>query len=344
MRPPHFAKNFLFAVWGESEALTGHEAVQAVFMAFAASNYFLAVINSITMNASNEFNPWKGQLRALERNIAKYRAMEMVLVIHYAEEMRRIIFEPVNRKPFSAGFPEQDTKVATKQKPVRDPKKAMKFWLESGLLNQGEADEIAAIVDYRNHIAHRVHELSADLSDERFVRSHVAFDEKRASYDYEAVSRIRKMIDLLQERIRQHGLITTLNLNWFYFQTTERALNAELKALRKKINKLYKARLAQGRALEKECADLVKNLQGEDYPAHPLHHYDNDRLTRRGEEVCYRLFDKGASVPAVALLMRLSIASARHRKKLWEGAGGSKRVQVDLQDIPKRKFYARYED
>jgi hypothetical protein len=49
------------------------------------------------------------------------------------------------------------------------------------------------------------------------------------------------------------------------------------------------------------------------------------KLTPQGEEVCYRLFDKGKTRYAVATAMDLSFGAASHRQKVWAKLGGVNR-------------------
>lgn len=54
------------------------------------------------------------------------------------------------------------------------------------------------------------------------------------------------------------------------------------------------------------------------------------KLTDRGVEVCYRLFDKGLSRYAVAQAMGISFGAATHRQAAWRKAGGVNREKVVL--------------
>ncbi|WSH19058.1 hypothetical protein U8Q07_14940 [Rhizobium ruizarguesonis] len=49
------------------------------------------------------------------------------------------------------------------------------------------------------------------------------------------------------------------------------------------------------------------------------------KLTERGIEICYRLFDAGKTRYAVKELMDISFGAADHRFKAWEKAGGVNR-------------------
>lgn len=54
------------------------------------------------------------------------------------------------------------------------------------------------------------------------------------------------------------------------------------------------------------------------------------KLTERGIEICYRLFDAGKTRYAVKELMDISFGAADHRFKAWEKAGGVNREKMPL--------------
>ena len=63
------------------------------------------------------------------------------------------------------------------------------------------------------------------------------------------------------------------------------------------------------------------------------HSYGDDyipatgHLTKRGAEICYRLFDLGKSPMAVAYLMGMTLRSAERRQRSWSKAGGASRIR-----------------
>ena len=54
------------------------------------------------------------------------------------------------------------------------------------------------------------------------------------------------------------------------------------------------------------------------------------KLTPRGVEICYRLFDAGKSRYAVKTLMDISFGAATHRYEVWQKLGGVNRVKQPL--------------
>jgi hypothetical protein len=57
---------------------------------------------------------------------------------------------------------------------------------------------------------------------------------------------------------------------------------------------------------------------------------DGGKLTPRGIEICYRLFDRGANRNKVATLMDISFTAATHRYHCWQKMGGLQREKLSL--------------
>jgi len=54
------------------------------------------------------------------------------------------------------------------------------------------------------------------------------------------------------------------------------------------------------------------------------------KLTARGVEICYRLFEIGRTRYAVSQAMGISFGAADHRLAAWKKAGGSSRPKMRL--------------
>jgi len=87
-------------------------------------------------------------------------------------------------------------------------------------------------------------------------------------------------------------------------------------------------------------------LIGDLHPRFPANHYNNGsdggpatgHLTKRGIEICYRLFDMEKSPLAVSYIMGMSLRATRRRQNGWRHAGGPDRVKADVEryDLPPR--------
>jgi hypothetical protein len=160
-----------------------------------------------------------GRLPALEQNVAKYRAMEMVLVLFYAEDLRKAIIEYADLSP--------DTKNRFK--------KSLEILIAKQVLSKYEKNEIVELIDYRNLIAHRIEELNADIGR---VSLGKGGSRGRPRYDYAAAEKLRLYRKLLPKRIGEE-LLTFAPL---FFDATEKALKLGMRRLRRAIERQSAAR------------------------------------------------------------------------------------------------------
>ena len=66
-------------------------------------------------------------------------------------------------------------------------------------------------------------------------------------------------------------------------------------------------------------------------PRDPANKQEDGKLTERGIEICYRLFDAGKTKYAVGSEMQISFSAAKHRFEAWQKAGGVDRVKQPLE-------------
>lgn len=296
------------------------------------------------MQRPHYLDPLGSRLPALESNMVRLRSLQMLLVLFYAEQLKRTVLNLIQgsdqfRARLSDDVTERFPKGAKGQL-----KKCLQALVDDGAISGDEKEEIRRLIDYRNVIGHDIQELVGDLSTARSIRH--AFDLMRddfTEYDYEAVDRLRHYLKLLGEQRVKHRYILTISLHPLMFRSAERTLLVDIQKLKAKIRRQAAKRTRQIRELNDQL-NLDTNSEAESDPRHPLNQYDDKRLTLRGEEVCYRLFDQGKPPMAVAHLMGISLASATKRQRMWQSAGGVARPMVDLESLPKRKFYRRHGD
>lgn len=77
---------------------------------------------------------------------------------------------------------------------------------------------------------------------------------------------------------------------------------------------------------------LAPEIEGQEFdPRDPANKLEDGKLTARGIEICYRLFDAGKSKYAVGVEMDISFSAAKHRFEAWQKAGGVDRVKQPLE-------------
>jgi hypothetical protein len=289
--------------------------------------------------------PWK-RLPALEQNIIRHRAMEMVLALFYAEDLRKTIVwcgQAADRmRSHLNDNADQPEDVPTDgKKPLQ---KALKALVADNILSANERIEIKKLIDYRNVIAHRLEELNADVGHTIAAKDFVRFGPaNRPKYDYDAVKRLCFYLQLLPNRTRSK-YIQQLSMAPLLFETTEKALRLGLRRLRRTIDRQLAARKLENAELEGELSLDGTGLTDDLHPCNPYNRYESGNLTARGVEVCYRLFDFAKSPMAVAHFMQISLTAAIKRKRMWEALGGNNRERHDFNAMKIRAFYRTHGD
>ena len=328
-------------------------------------------------------DPRGGRPSALERNILRYRAAETTLYLFYAEEVRDFMLTNVHRdavrEPAASPWePAKElhlqsilfellTDAETKNTLSIEDAKALRLAfagerqqskklkvafghaIRIGMLTEKEANELKELLDYRNHIAHRIHTVVSDVSRSYCATDRVSFT--APTYRGDALDRLRSYRLLLWERVRGRPLLLTLSMDGMLFEFAEHAYEQDLKRLKRLIQKQIDRERQRIEAINAELDLRDTELVGDLAPRFPANHrpdrsYGDDyvpsigHLTRRGVEICYRLFDLGKSPMAVAYLMGMTLRSAERRQRGWLKAGGLQRPRrpVDRYDPDMLRF------
>lgn len=274
---------------------------------------------------------------ALERCLVRHRALEVVLILHHAEELKRSVIETV------ASQQEWLRRTAKKDVPALPRKlgkqlpRAFNWLVSEGVLTDEERDGMVSLIDRRNEVAHHLDQINADLSTERRVREWLDYFPDRKTYDHETLKALRAARQLLSDRVIERAHVLTIDFRSMFFETTERVLTADLKALDRRIRMLIKARRSEIAAVNAELTLDCTELTGVLDPRRPENRYSNGCLTPRGVETCYRLFDLKRSPMAVAHLMKLSLTEARRRLRQWQAVGGPDRKTISLEELVRRR-------
>jgi uncharacterized protein YutE (UPF0331/DUF86 family) len=174
-------------------------------------------------------------LPSLERNILKYRSLQMSLILFYIEDLKRFVVQSIQAT---------DEVLGTDRLP--DGKKlyerAWQFVVDEGILTAEESAEIQELIDYRNDIAHKFHLMTFDLSPENFARERKSVQGVR--YDYEAVDRVKEIRDKVFLGF-QAKFVMRAGLDAALFADQEHSINYELDLLACRIDKQFELRAAK---------------------------------------------------------------------------------------------------
>lgn len=251
----------------------------------------------------------------LEKNILKYRAFEMILILHHVQHLRRFVIDSIRATDRLVEGPDRlPSGIA------RPDKKAWRILVQDGVLTDEESREIQELIDYRNIIAHATEEVTVSLNRtwNRF-RVH-----DRDTYDREALKRL----DMLRHKIYSgmaSTYVLTLDHRPLMFEAAEEVYREELGRLRTRIRKQVRSLQAEIDRVNKNIASLPHGLLKQLEPSHPRHRNRNGTLSNAGVQFCYALFQEGTTPLAVAYLMRLSLRSSKARFTQWKIEGNSRR-------------------
>jgi hypothetical protein len=215
--------------------------------------------------------------------------------------------------------------------------------IKIGMFTEAEADELNKLLDYRNDIAHRISLVMSDVSRSYLASDFVSFTPPK--YKGNAIDRLRAYHGSLWERVRGRLHQFTLSIDGMLFEFARHAYENELKRLERLIKKQICRERHRINAINAELDLQGTELVGDLDPRFPTNHRpdrtygDNyvpptGHLTKRGVEICYRLFDLGKSPMVVAYLMGMTLRSAERRRRAWlkSGALERTRAQVDRYD------------
>ena len=252
----------------------------------------------------------------------------MVLILFYAEDLQRFVIDAIratDRISSTARIGRQAVPERVLGRAKRPFQKALAAFVADGVLDDKAKSEIVRLVDYRNDIAHRIHQLTGDIGRTSISRNYVDFREANdPRYDYDALGRLRFYRSFVEQRARSQYVIT-IGISRLLFEPMEKSLESELARLRRSIDRQVQQRKRKDEKLLSELSLAGVILGGKVQPRDPENQDESGRLTKRGVEICYRLFDAGKSPLAVAYLMDISLRAARQRERLWRALGGLNR-------------------
>lgn len=172
---------------------------------------------------------------ALESNVLKLRALEMILIVFYMEDLRRFIIKAVTltnqiiQQPGS--LPGDDDDYATKVL-----KQATKALVDAGVMSKDQRTEFNKLVAYRNVIGHEPHFLTVDVGPYEDLAEMIAIGKKNPSgYDGTMLDRVIKMRKYLHEAVAKK-FIMEVNFDSLMFETAEKTYLAEIKLLKSEIS------------------------------------------------------------------------------------------------------------
>jgi len=148
----------------------------------------------------------------------------MTLFLFYAEDVRRRVTD-LGRHLIPG-------KQARELKSGRLLRAILDALVGDGSISGAQSEELQGLMEHRNKIAHEIHLLTGDI--EMPGRGYRFRELPRIRYDWTALSKIRKWQESIYDRIPIRGVVK-LSTDGLLFEAAERAYEAELVALKKRI-------------------------------------------------------------------------------------------------------------
>ncbi len=175
----------------------------------------------------------RAKLPALEKNILKYRALQMVLLIHQVESLRTFIIGSIRA---SESLLPRDSKLRVLPEGVKRPmEKALKLLVTKEIITEKESEDLQGIIEVRNQVGHKVHELVSDISAPKALRK------KDQIYDYFALNRFERYRDKIAEGMGKY-FVLEIGFRRLIFEQAEATYKEELSRLHKRIDRQYEQR------------------------------------------------------------------------------------------------------
>jgi hypothetical protein len=262
------------------------------------------------------------RLPGLERNIIRYRVLQMTLFMHEAESLKSDL------EGISSGFDPSiflsdgkldplDGYTKKEWRSIPGWKRATEKLKELGHLTGDHRDEVVELIDYRNSIAHEVHNLLADIGTSRANREAMREHKFRPiKYEYYKLRRIQLLRSTVFDKLA-NKFIMRPDLDRVSFDSSAGFIEWELIRLKRKIDKQITERLKNMHAVREEINQHMKTWDWHlgFYPTHPKYYKQNGSLSASGISALNNLIEQGVSDLACALMMNLSIRSIRLRKR-----------------------------
>jgi len=181
------------------------------------------------------------RMPALEKNILKYRLIEMTIILFHAESLKRFIIDSIRATDeLHHKFDKRAQRLPTGTKKVLQ--KAFEILVQDGILTKDESDELHGLIVYRNDIAHRIHQLTADIVHPEKPENRLR--QLEFKYRYDALGKFEQYRTKIEQGL-QSRYILSLSLDSVFFENAEQTYKEELRRLHKKITRQFEIRKRQ---------------------------------------------------------------------------------------------------
>lgn len=257
-----------------------------------------------------QHRPRGTRLSGLERNILRLRAIEMVLVLFYVEDLKELVVGSIRATDSVRAKTLGGERLPASTQGLYNT--AWRILVQEGILTDQESKEIRRLIDYRNTIAHQMHYLTSDIG--RWAGEFQT--EGVAGFEPAALSKILLYRDKIMRGLAARYVVLA-SVRGVMFDAAERTYKQEIARLKRLIARQSRKAREEIHSTNLVLHKLPRALLEELLPGHPCHIRRNGSITEKGRQCCARLFDAGATPLAVAHLMRLSLRAVTAQHRAW---------------------------
>lgn len=176
-------------------------------------------------------------LPALERNIIKYRSMQVLIFSFYIEDFKKTIKSTLETKLIYTHFKDYQNEI-----PPKNMGESMDMLERKGLISNEDRAEYKKLVKYRNQVSHEIELMFFDLTQDDAADICKAY--KAIKYDYECTDRIKQLRAKILSNLSRN-LLLCVSMRENMFEAVEKTFNHEMEKLETRIEKGINQRVAK---------------------------------------------------------------------------------------------------
>lgn len=253
----------------------------------------------------------------LEADVLKLRALEMVLVLFYVENLKDFIISSVKVTKRLREIIDS-TKSTTNEEKQISFKEAHELLISEGVITQEESLQLREMIDYRNTIGHEIHRITIDVGAYANLAEYdLPNGHKIAKYNYSAIQHIQNLRKIIERKMMENSFCFELSFDTLAFNAAEQTYLKEIKRLKKKVND----QIDNLNITIEDTNEIISNIPCEVIdaiqPGHPKNTKMNGTFSPEGMRGMFMLYDAKATPLAAAYIMRISYRTASKWYKKW---------------------------
>lgn len=166
-------------------------------------------------------------LGKIERDILKYRSYELMVFSFYAEDLKRFIIKSL-----------EVTNVIHNEAPRKlKLNEHLERIVADGVISEKEKEELVFLLDYRNDVAHEIHNIVSDFGEAKKYLVPNEDGELKSKYQSGALFRLKVLTAKIHREFQSRYAMRS-SFDKFKFEPAERALEHEMKVIFRRMLKL----------------------------------------------------------------------------------------------------------